>query len=197
MKADLYSGSDDDAHEEVWDDAGDHHHQALNDRNARVEAQDKEQVVFEAGMEPDHVVADSSGDEGDHYEVRHGGERVADHEWGDPVVPVKPLPLKNLRNFSQSRLSFRLTQEEVSEKTRRIAAIQCKKRHQRPETRFRLFVYLHVFHERREPADRHERHEPENERCTGSSCLSQHKPRQLVQWKKKEKEQQTHEQAGD
>lgn len=63
----LNPSPDDDAHQEVRDDAGDGHHQALDDSHARVEAEHEEEVVREARMKPDHEVAQSPRDESDHY----------------------------------------------------------------------------------------------------------------------------------
>jgi hypothetical protein len=113
--------ADDDAHEEVGDDARDGHHQALHHGDAGVEVQHEEEVVREARVQAHHEVAQRARHQGDQDQERHRRHRVADHERDHAVVPVQPLPLK----------------------------------------------HLHVLHERREPPDRHERDEAEDE---GSAC---------------------------
>jgi hypothetical protein len=52
--------TDNDAHEEVGDYAGNGHHQALHDGDAGIEAQDEEEVVHEARVEAHHEVAQCS-----------------------------------------------------------------------------------------------------------------------------------------
>lgn len=92
----LNSRPYDDTHEEVGDDAGYCHHQALDYGDARIEAQYEEEIVREARVEMDHKIADSSRDEGDQDQERHCRDRVADHKSNHAVVPVQPLPLENL-----------------------------------------------------------------------------------------------------
>lgn len=67
----LDSRPDDDAHEEVGDDAGYGHHEALHHSHTRVEAQHEEDVVRHPRVEPHHEVADGAGEEGDQYQKRH------------------------------------------------------------------------------------------------------------------------------
>ena len=71
FKRNLNSSSDDDAHQEVGDDAGDSHHQALNNGDTGVEAEHEEEVMCETRVEADHEVAYGSREEGDCYQERH------------------------------------------------------------------------------------------------------------------------------
>lgn len=105
-EADLNSSSDDNTHEEVGDDTGYGHHQALDHGDTRVKAQHKEQVMHETWMEADHEVADGSGEEGDQDQERHCGDCVADDKCRDTVVPVQPLSLENLLEGKYQVISF-------------------------------------------------------------------------------------------
>lgn len=88
--------TDNDAHQEVGDHAGNGHHQALHNSDAGVEAQDEEEVMHEAWVEMHHEVAQCSRHKGDQEQERHRRKRVADNKCQNTVVTVKPLPLKDL-----------------------------------------------------------------------------------------------------
>jgi hypothetical protein len=76
----LNSCTDNDAHEEVGDHAGNGHHQALDDGDTGVEAQDEEEVVHEARVEAHHEVAHCSRHEGDQKQEWHRRKRVANNK---------------------------------------------------------------------------------------------------------------------
>ena len=84
----MDAGTKDDAHEEVGNDAGDGHHQALDDGDASVECEDEEEIMKEPRMKIHHEVTDGAGDEGNQDQVRHGRDGVADDEGRDAVMPV-------------------------------------------------------------------------------------------------------------
>lgn len=95
-KADLNSSSDDDSHQEVGNDTGYGHHQALNDGDTRVKAQHKEQVMHETWMEVDHEIANGSGEKCDQYQEWHRRDCVADNKCSHTIVTIQPLSLENL-----------------------------------------------------------------------------------------------------
>lgn len=63
----LNSSPYDDSHQEVGDDTSYCHHQALDDCDTTVEAQNKEEIVFEAWVKADHEITNSSRNKSDHY----------------------------------------------------------------------------------------------------------------------------------
>lgn len=93
----LYSSPYDDAHEEVRNHAGNCHHQALDNSDARVKGKYEEQVVYESRVEVNHEVTNGPREERDQYEEWHCRECVADDECGNSVVTVHSLPLENLK----------------------------------------------------------------------------------------------------
>lgn len=99
----LYPCADDDAHEEVGDDAGDGHHEALHDGDAGVEAEEEEEVVHEARVEAHHEVAQRPRQERDEDQERHRRQCVAHHERQHAVVPVQPLPLEHLNKSTNKQ----------------------------------------------------------------------------------------------
>jgi hypothetical protein len=98
--------ADYDAHEEVGDDAGDGHHEALDDGDAGVERQHEEEVVREARVQAHHEVAQRARHEGDEDQERHRRDRVADDERQHAVVPVQPLPLEHLENYKETGIEL-------------------------------------------------------------------------------------------
>jgi hypothetical protein len=90
--------TDNDAHEEVGDHAGNGHHQALDDSDAGIEGQDEEEVVHEARVQAHHEVAQRARNEGDQDQERHGRQCVADDKRQHTIVPIEPLPLKDLKS---------------------------------------------------------------------------------------------------
>lgn len=67
----LNSSAYDDPHEEIWDNTSNGHHEALNDSDTRVEAQNEEKIMHETRMKMDHEVANSSGDKCNHHQKWH------------------------------------------------------------------------------------------------------------------------------
>ena len=63
MRKHLDSSSDDDTHEEVWNNTSYSHHQALHNGDTCVEAENKEKIVSESWMQPHHEVTYCPGDE--------------------------------------------------------------------------------------------------------------------------------------
>jgi hypothetical protein len=92
----LNPGPYDDTHEEIGNDTGNRHHQALDHRNAGVQVQDEEDVVLEARMEAHHEVAYGSRQEAYQNQERRCRDGVADDKRRDTVVPVQPFPLEDL-----------------------------------------------------------------------------------------------------
>ena len=92
----LNSSPYDNTHEEVRNDAGYGHHQALNYSHTCIEAQHKEDVMLETRMETDHEVTDSSREKGDQYQEWHCRECVAEDKGSDTIVTIQPLSLENL-----------------------------------------------------------------------------------------------------
>lgn len=95
----LNSSSNDDAHEKIGDNTGYGHHQTLNHCDTCIKAKHKEKIMFEAWMEADHEITNSSRDESDHYQERHCRNGVANDKCNHTIVAIQPLPLKDLQNM--------------------------------------------------------------------------------------------------
>jgi len=101
----LDSGTSDDAHEEIGDDTRNGHHQALNDSDAGIKTQHKEEIMLKARVKAHHEVTNCPRNEGDQYKEWHCRYRVADHKCCHTIVTVHPFPLKNLHVFDKGRKS--------------------------------------------------------------------------------------------
>ena len=84
----LNSSPNDNAHEEIGDNAGYDHHQAFNYGDARIQAQNEEKIMFKSWMKVDHEITYSSGNKSYHYQERHCRKGVADHKCGHTIVPI-------------------------------------------------------------------------------------------------------------
>jgi len=85
-----------DSHEEIRHHTCNHHHQALDHCDARIEAEDEEQVVHKAWVKANHEVAYGAREKCYQHQEWQCWERVADNECWDAIVPIKPLSMENL-----------------------------------------------------------------------------------------------------
>lgn len=69
-----------DSHEEIRHHTSNHHHQALDHCDTRIEAQREEQVVQEARVEAYHEVAYRAGEKRYQHEKWQCRERIAEHK---------------------------------------------------------------------------------------------------------------------
>lgn len=67
----LNASTNDDAHEEVGDNTSNSHHQALNDSDTCIKAQDKEEIVPKARVKSNHEVTNGSRQKSYQYQKWH------------------------------------------------------------------------------------------------------------------------------
>ena len=99
-RAYLDPSSNNNSHEEVWDNTGYGHHQAFNNSNTSVQAQHKEQIMDKSRMKVNHEVAYGPRNKGNEDQIWHCRNRVADDECHHPIVAIHPFSLKNLHELS-------------------------------------------------------------------------------------------------
>jgi len=84
----LNSSPNDNAHEEIRDNAGYGHHQAFNYGDTRIKAQHEENIMFKSWMKADHEITNSSRNKSNHYQERHCRNGVANHKCDHTIVPI-------------------------------------------------------------------------------------------------------------